>query len=182
MTTINLYQDQPKKQKSISQRIIGSGLFFSMSLLVIVILVFIGLKIFVYFLDGQNENLMDVIQKEKTSLTGIGNLEQVVDTQTRLKEIKDNLQIKNNQVSRTQMIQVLGYMEAEINNGIVVSSYMYENDKNKVTLKFDANNFNDAAQQILGLKDSDHFTNVNLLKINRGEKAISCEVEMNVKS
>lgn len=182
MTTINLYQEQEKKKSSFFKGSKNSVLLLSLGVLLIVILVFIGLKIAVYSFEKQNEKLEDVIKNEKAEMARLSNLEQVFDMQMRLKEIKSNLKVENNQVSRTQMVQVLNKMEGEINNGIVVTTYKYENDKNKVSLTFNANNFNDVAQQILGFKESDYFSNVNLTKISRGEKAISCVVEMNIKS
>ena len=181
MTTINLYQNQQKEQKSFSFRAANSGLLFSLSIFTITIVTLIGLKFAVFLLNKQNEALITAVQKEKESMIGLSNLEQVVDMQARLKQIKDNLQIKNSQVSRIQMTQILDHLSSEVNAGIVISSYKYENDKNKVTLTFNANNFSDVARQILNFKSSDYFTNINLTKISRGEKSIPCDVEMNVK-
>jgi hypothetical protein len=181
MTTINLYQNQQEEQKKISSRAANSGLFFSLGILAITILALVGLKVAVSFLNKENEAVTATIQKEKDSMTGLSNLEQVVDMQTRLKEIKNNLQIKNNQVSRTQMTQVLDRMGAEVNAGIVIVSYKYEDSGKKVTLTFEANNFSDVARQILNFKDSTYFTNVKLISVLRGEKTISCDIEMSVK-
>ena len=182
MTTINLYQNQKKEQKGFSYMAASSGLVFSLSILVITILALIGLKFAVSLLSNQSESLATTIQKEKESMIGLSSLEQIVDMQTRLKQIKNILQIKNSQVSRIQMTQTLDQMGTEVNAGIVVASYKYEKDNNKITLTFNANNFSDAARQILSFKDSDSFTNVTLTKISRGEKAISCDIEMNLKS
>ena len=182
MTTINLYQNQQKEQKGFFSALAKNGLFFSLSILVVIILVLFGLKFAASLLSKQSGSLAANVQKEKESMLGLGNLEQIVDLQTRLKQIKDNLQIKNSQVSRIQMTQVLSYFGAEVNAGITVSSYEYKSDKNKIDLTFNANNFSDAAQQILNFKESNYFTNVNLIGISRGEKSITCDIEMNVKS
>jgi phosphopantetheine adenylyltransferase len=182
MTTINLYQDQKKDQKDFSYRAATSGFIFSLSILIITILALVVLKFAVSILDRQNEALVINIQNEKNSMAGLSNLEQIVDMQTRLKQIKNNLQINNNQVSRIQMTQMLDHFGTEVNAGIVVSSYKYEDSSNKISLTFNANNFSDAARQILSFKDSEYFTNVNLAKISRGEKSISCDIEMNIKS
>lgn len=182
MTTINLYQDQEKKKSSFFKGSKYGILFLSFGVFLIVVLVFIGLKIAVYSFSQQNKALKDAIENEKVEMARLSNLDQVFDMQMRLKEIKGNLKMGNNQVASTQMIQILNKMEGEINNGIVLTTYKYENDKNKVTLTFNANNFNDVAQQVLGFKESDYFSNVNLTKISRGEKAITCVLEMNIKS
>lgn len=182
MTTINLYQDQEKKKSNFFKGSQYGILFLSFGVFLIVVLVFIGLKISVYSFSQQNKALKDAIENEKVEMARLSNLDQVFDMQMRLKEIKGNLKMGNNQVASTQMIQILNKMEGEINNGIVLTTYKYENDKNKVTLTFNANNFNDVAQQVLGFKESDYFSNVNLTKISRGEKAITCVLEMNIKS
>lgn len=182
MTTINLYQNQQKEQKSFSFKFANNGVLFSLGILAVTILTLMGIKFAVFLLNKQNEALIETVQKEKENMIGLNNFEQLVDMQTRLKQIKDNLQIKNNQVSRLQMTQVLDYLGAEVNKGIFLSSYKYESDKNKVVLTFNANNFSDAARQILNFKSSDYFTSINLTKISRGEKTIQCDIEMNLKS
>ncbi|GEM_PF-1101080 len=179
MTTINLYQNQPKKQKNLSA---SSGFIFSISILVIVILVLVGLKFYVSFMEKQNQALKEEIEKEQTNMANLGSLEKVIDVQSRLKQIRSNLNIKNNQVSRLQMTKVLDNVGAEINSGVVISSYKYEDGKNKITMVFDAKNFSDAARQILNFKDSNYFTSVVLTSISRGTEKISFSVELSVKS
>ena len=80
------------------------------------------------------------------------------------------------------MTKVLDNVGAEINSGVVISSYKYEDGKNKITMVFDAKNFSDAARQILNFKDSNYFTSVVLTSISRGTEKISFSVELSVKS
>lgn len=179
MTTINLYQNQQKKQSKFSA---NGGLIFSLSILLVVILALIGLKFAVSFIGKQSQAMATEVEKEKESMTSLGGLEKIIDIQSRLKQIRSNLNVKNNQASRLQMTKILDNVGAEINSGIVISSYKYEDNKNKITLIFDAKNFSDAARQILNFKDSNYFTNVNMTNIARGTETISCSIEMNVKS
>lgn len=180
MTTINLYQKQEEQQKFYSKAA-NKGLLFSLGVLVLTFALLAGLKFASFLLNKQNESLLTTIQTEKEGLAGLNNIEQVVDMQTRLKWIGDNLQIKSGKVLRPQMTQILDHVSAEINAGTILSSYKYENGSSKISLALESNNFNDAARQILNLKASDYFTNVNLVEISRGEKAISYEVEMGIK-
>jgi len=181
MTTINLYQNQQEKQRKSSSKLGSGGFFFSLGIFIVTLLALAGLKFAVSLLAKQNEALATTIQAEKESMAGLSNLEQIVDMQTRLKQIKNNLKIENNQVTRTKMTQVLDHLSAETDARIAVSTYKYENNDSKITLTFEASNFSDIARQILNFKGSDYFTNVNLIKLSRGVKSISCSIEMNIK-
>jgi hypothetical protein len=180
MTTINLYQNQEEVQKEMASRNTKRGLFFSIGILVFTLLVLAGFKIAVYVIERQTAALANTVQQENTNIAGFKNLEQIIDMQTRLQQIKSNLQIKNNAVSRLQMTKILDNLGADVNQGIVIAAFKYD-DSGRVALSFDSSNFSDLSKQILSFKSSNNFTNVDLAKISRGEKAIACDVEMSLK-
>ena len=181
MTTINLYQNQQEIQEKLAARSASSGFIFSIGILIVTIMVWGGLKVAVSILDKKNFELASNVEQERINLASFGNIENIVDLQIRLEQIKNNLQIKDNAVNRKQATSILDHLGSDISSGIVVSEYKYDNDSNKVTLMLSANNFTDASRQILNLKTSNYFSNVNLIGISRGVKAIAASVEMSVK-
>jgi hypothetical protein len=180
MTTINLSQNQEEIQKEKASRSTKRGLFFSLGILIFTLLIFVGIKIAVLVVERQNDALASAIQQENTNIAGLKNLEQVMDLQTRLQQIKSNLQIKNNAISRPQITSILDDLGADVNKAIVISSFKYD-DGGGITLTFDASNFGDASKQLLNFKSSDNFAGANLVKIFRREKNIACDIEMSIK-
>jgi len=179
MTTINLYQNQAAIQKKKSPVALNKGLIFSLGIIALALLILGGIKMTVSVFTARNQAAVRDIQKEKENLAGLGSLELIIDIQTRLSQIKDNLKIKNNKISRIEMTQILDHLGMDLQAGVGVSSYEYKDGKINAT--FVANNFNDAARQILNFKKSDYFTEVNLIKIGRSEKGVEGSVEMSTK-
>lgn len=178
MTTINLYQNKEDGERKASLSSTNGGLFFSLGILGLTLLVLLGLKIYIPILDNENKVLAQSITDENAKLVGLKDLEHIVDTQNRLSEIKSNLQISKGEVVRTEMTQILDKLSLDVNNDIVISGYEY-ND-NKVTVHFTANNFNDASRQIFSFKKSEYFKEVVLSDISRGNDNILCAVEMEI--
>ena len=177
MTTINLYQNEQVAQKKGSK----SGLFFTLGIFIFTLLVLAGFKIAVGMLQKQNETLAGQISTENKSLIGLSNIAQVIDMQARLKEIKNNLQINNSNVSRIPMTQILEHVGDSIDStGVFLTSYKYE-EGNKISLTLNANSFSDAAKQVFNFKNSKYFSNVSLNKIGRGEKYVTLDVDMSLK-
>lgn len=179
MTTINLHQNQQNNQSNFSGKISNNGFIFSLIILAVTLLVLVGVKLYVPFMENRISALDDTISVEKNKLVGLKSLEQVIDMQNRLKEIKTNLQITNNAVTRLEMTKIFDNLGGDLNKGVVVSEFNY--DPEKITVSFEASNFNDLAKQILNFKKSSYFADVNVLSVSRGEKNIVCTVAMNVK-
>ena len=132
--------------------------------------------------EKRNQMLVEEIQTEKNSLVQVSNIDLVFDMQTRLNQIKKNLQIKGDKVLRPEMTEVLNNLQSDSIPGVAVSLYKFENDKATVT--FGANNFNDIAKQILNFKNSEYFKNANVVSVGRGkekEEAVKCVIEMDIK-
>ena len=179
MTTINLHQSQEKEQSGFSNQRNG-GFIFSVGIIVVTILIMAGLKLYIPSLVAKNDALAADIVTEKSKLVGLKSLENVIDIQNRLKEISSNLQITNGEVKRLEMTKMLDNLSFEMNKNIVVSSLKY--DGTKVTVSLESNNFSDIAKQVFNFKTSDKFSDVGVVKLDRNEKNITCDVAMNIKS
>jgi hypothetical protein len=179
MTTINLRQNQQKVKSGFPGEMGNSGFVFSLGILAFTLLVLFGLKLYVPVMENRNNELDKAISVENNKLVGLKSLEQVIDMQSRLKEIKSNLQMTDGQVTRLEMTGLLGRLGGEMNSNVSVSEFNYSPDK--ISIAIESNNFSDIAKQILTFKKSDYFSGVNVVSINRGEKTVVCNVAMNVK-
>lgn len=180
MTTINLYQNQEEQQQKNSARAANSGFFFSLGILVLTLAALFVMKFYVANLVDSNKKLAEEVKQQNENLSGVNSLQRILEMQTRLAQIKTNLDIKDSAVRKLKMTDVLDSLERDLSSGVVVTEYSF--DDNKVKVAFAANNFNDAARQILNFKKSTYFTDVALGSVVRGEKNIQSEVTMSVKS
>ena len=180
MTTINLYHDQQEMQKKLSAKSANKGLIFSLGILGVTVLAYVGVKAAVYMVTNQNEKLMAKVDENNISLAGAANIKQVIDMQSRLEQIKSNLQIKNKTVSRLATTQVLDYLSADLNTGIFLTDYSHYSS-GKVSLLFGSSSYADVAKQIMAFKNSDNFQDISITSISRGEKYISCGIDMQIK-
>jgi hypothetical protein len=178
MTTINLYQNQEDKNRISSQNA-NRGLFLSLGILSLTVIIAVGLKIYTPILDAKNKALIESISAENEKTVGLKKLTQVMDIQNRLVQIKNNLQIQNSAVTRTDMNKILDKLSLDLDSGIVVADFKYNGDI--VDVSFDANNFSDAAKQILNFKKSDYFSEINLNSIARKENVVNVSVSMKYK-
>lgn len=178
MTTINLYQnpEETEKRKALTS---NGGLFFSLGILLLTILTIFGLNFFIKIAVEKNADLAAQIEEQNQSLTKVNSLQRIVDLQTRITKIKNNLVIKGDSVSQQKMTDVLDRLGADLRSDVYVSVFSLENGKVKVS--FVAENYESAAGQILNFKKSENFANAVLEGINRSEKNLSVEMAMDVK-
>jgi competence protein ComGC len=179
MTTINLYQKhkEPVDGPALNKDENG-GLIFSISILVVTIVVAIALEIYVPNAEKKNDALDKKIEAENVNLAGLKQLEQITDTKRRLEAISGNLEIKNGKVGRTEMSQILSNLSEDMSKGAFVSQYAYANGK--VVVKMMANNFNEVSRQIFNFKKSTNFSDINVLRVARGEDNVEFDVEMRI--
>lgn len=180
MTTINLYQNSGENEKKLGFNSANKGFYFSISILLLTVLVYFGLSFYIPALQAESDALSADIVSENSKLVGLKNLANVADMQKRLSEIRNNLGIKDGKVSRTEMTSVLDKLSGDLGNGVLVDEYTFDSEKG-VNAKFTANGFGDAARQISNFKNSTYFTGFELGGISRQESGISCEVSMNIK-
>lgn len=182
MTTINLYQNKEQDKARISSRTANGGFWFSIAILGLTIISLFAIRFYIANLVKQNEALAVEVTQQNQGLAGVNSLQRILDMQTRLSEISKNLEIKNNQVGKLRMTQILDGMEKDMNSGVFVSSYSYDGESGIVKITFSARNFNDAARQILNFKKSEFFSDVNLGAISRDDEGINTEVSMKLKN
>lgn len=184
MTNINLYQDDQeiKKRLAANSKFFSGGVFFSLMLVVLTLLVFVGLKFYVSQVEKKNAAALLEIESKKSSIIKLDALGEVIDVQTRLQHIKENLKITDGEVSRVQVKNVLDDFENYINNAVVVSSLNYD-DSGKIEITFESNSYNEISRQIMNFKNSKNLTGVNLTGIAKDEKSgnIKCDLEMLIK-
>ena len=180
MTTINLYQNPEERQQKISARTANSGFFFSLGILICTILAFVGLKFYVSTIAKQNDVMLNEINQQNTTLAGVSNLQHVLDMQARLAQIKGNLQIKNEAVGKLKITDVLNHLGTDLSSDVTISSYSYTDGEIKVA--FVSNDFNGIARQISNFKKSTYFSNANLVDVVRGQKNITADMTMEIKS
>ncbi|HPN54752.1 MAG TPA: hypothetical protein PLB52_02360 [Candidatus Moranbacteria bacterium] len=184
MTNINLYQDDQeiKKRLAANTKFFSGGVFFSLMLVVLTLLVFVGLKIYVSQVEKNNAIVLKEIENQRNSIIKLDELGEVIDVQKRLQNIKDNLKIVNGEITSVQVANVLDNFEKDINNTVVVSSFNYD-DSGKIEISFESNSYSEISRQIMNFKNSKNLRNVILTKIAKNEKTgnINCDLEMHIK-
>ena len=184
MTNINLYQDDQeiKKRLEANTKFFSGGVFFSLMLVVLTLLVFVGLKFYVSLVEKDNAAALQEAENSKNSVIQLGALGEVIDVQTRLQHIKDNLKIVNGEVSSVQIANVLDNFEKDINNSVVVSNLNYK-DSGKIEITFESNSYSEISRQIMNFKNSKNLKGVNLTGIAKNEKTgnVKCDLEMYIK-
>lgn len=178
MTTINLYQNQEDIQRKKEARTANGGFIFSVTILVLTLSAFFGLKMYVASIVKSNQEMADEIINQNKSITGVSSLQKVLDVQTRISEIGNNLKIKDGKIGKIEMTKILDNLEKEMNSGVVVDSFSYDEKGNVVSVTFKSQNFNDAARQLMNFKQSKYFSKAKLVEISRNEKGIISEAEM----
>lgn len=184
MTNINLYQDDEeiKKRLAANTKFFSGGVFFSLLLVVLTLLVFVGLKIYVSQVEKNNAKVLTDVANERKKIIQLNELGEVIDVQNRLQNIKDNLKIVNGEVSSVQVANVLDNFEKDVNSTVLVSSFNY-NNSGKIEISFESNNYSEISRQIVNFKNSKNLKNVRLTKIAKNEETgnINCDLEMYIK-
>ncbi|HBI33881.1 MAG TPA: hypothetical protein DEA43_02610 [Candidatus Moranbacteria bacterium] len=177
MTTINLHQSQQEDNSFLKSG--NKGMFFSLGILAVIVLLFAALKFYVPVVEGKDNALAETILVEKGKIVNLKSLEMSMDTQNRLTEIKKNLEIENENVTRLEITKVLDYLGEDMSSGMLVSEFEY--DQEKVVVSFKADNFNNLALQIFNLKNSKYFDEINIMDVARSEEGVECNIEMKIK-
>jgi len=170
MTSINLYQDPTKQEGGKKESIFSGGFFISLSVLVVTLLVYGGVKMYSASIVGKNVALAAQIQDEKTAISGHDELATITDFQKRVDVITADIG------SKEYIKDVLQNISANLVSGITVTDFSY--DGGTITLVMNADGFQNVAQQILSFKQSPHFTGVSVVNISRGDKDISFSIAM----
>lgn len=173
MTTINLYQEGQQQEENKKNSMISGSFVFSIALLVLVMLVYGGVKLFSNSFDKKNKAILADIEVQKNGIAGEKELVAVVDFQERMDKIKKTV------ASRVDAKTIIQNVALEMVGGVRLTDYTYT-DK-LISLNFSADNYQLVAREILNFKKSENFTGVGLVSINRAEKAVVFKLEMNRK-
>ncbi len=139
----------------------------------IILISFLGLKFGSLSIDKKNNELKIQITSESGALSGKQSVDDVIDTQTRLKEVKNNLGAK------IEVNSVLSDISKVVIPGIVFSSYTQTDKKVLITLR--TSNFDSVSKQVFNFKQADFASSVNVKSLSRDTKGIKCDVEINIK-
>jgi hypothetical protein len=172
MTTINLQQEQREQMVNGAGKM-NSSLIFFLVICVIFALIFGGLKIASSIVSGKNLKVKAQIEAANATLNEKKNVDDVLDLQMRLKEIKSSLS------SKVEVNGILDKISNTVMPGIVFTSY--RNSGKKVALTLRASNFDTISKQIFNFKQSDFASDVVVTGLSREESKIDCSVEMNIK-
>jgi hypothetical protein len=179
MTTINLQQNSQGEKQNFLAKGGNSGFIFSAGILIVVLLALAGVKYYVPYAAAQNQVLIASIAAENDKLVGLKSLENVVDMQNRIEQIRNNLLILDNKVTRPGISQILDKMSGDLISGVAVSDFKYTEDA--ISVSFESTNFSDAAKQVASFKQSKNFSDAKLATIERKENVITSTVEMRIK-
>ncbi|HAV11150.1 MAG TPA: hypothetical protein DCX32_01225 [Candidatus Moranbacteria bacterium] len=177
MTNINLYQSSAESGQRKKLTLVDSGFFWSLSLLLIIMLSFGGLKLVSGNLETKKQSLSDTIEQESAGFTG-SDLNRIVDFQARVDESTNSIATKRDTNG------IFSALEGSMIKGVNVTSLSYTNEKTgkpKVNIEMTGGDFVSIAKQILSLKENQSFMDVSVQEIARDEKGITFNVVANLK-
>lgn len=157
MTTINLSQStqQGPVQKTSA---IDKGIFTSLAILAIALVVFGGLKLWASRIQSQKDAIDRQTAAETRGLEG-NEANRAADFYERLTKIGGNIAAENNPA------EMLGQVEKSVIPGSVITSL--DSSGGSLSLKISSDNFLTAAKQLLAFKRSDYFSGVKITEISR---------------
>jgi len=160
MTTINLsqsVQQGPLKKTSF----IDKGIFTSLVILVITLIIFGGLKLWTSRLQSQQAAIKSQTAEEVRGLEG-SEVDQVVDFYERLGKIDQNIAPDNNPAGLLKQVETI------VIPGSIITSLEFS--EGSLSLKISTDNFVTAAKQLLAFKKSSGFSNVKIVEITRNNE------------
>lgn len=178
MSNLNLYQASGEEsQDKKKMALLDSGFFWSLGLLFLVLVSFVGLKFFTGSLGAKVEELKNEIAKENAAFAG-GDLDRVADFKIRMDESVKAVSVKRNSG------ELFSAVENSMIKGAYVNSIEQENgvEKNPIlNIEMTAGDFSVIARQILSFKENSSFANVSVSDISRGEKGIEFKITAELK-
>lgn len=173
MTTINLYQKEQENNALSRYGKMKSNIIFFLTIFGMILVAFVAIKMITLDIANKKNLTEAKIVTEKEALNGNKKVDEVIDSQFRLKEIKNNLSAK------IEMNDVLDKVSSLVIPGVNFLSYKYADKKILITLR--AINFSNISKQISNFKNADFVVNVNATNFTRSEDGVTCEVAMNMK-
>jgi hypothetical protein len=172
MTTINLSQSSQQKINAQKVEPVDKGVYISIAILVVTLLVFGGLKTGTTVMASKQKNVNDQINAESSNLAN-QEVERVSDFTERLNKIDQNIAAKKDPD------EILRQVGQGIVQGAMVNSF--ENTPDSLVLKVSADNFQTAAKQVLSFKKISYFKSVKVNEISRdtdGRILVTMEISL----
>ncbi|GBE17237.1 hypothetical protein BMS3Abin15_01076 [bacterium BMS3Abin15] len=171
MANINLSQSVREEKSSQQKRgIIDKGTSISLTILILTFLVFGGIKMYNIILGNKIAGADKQIDAQLAEIND-SDANRIVDFQSRLDQIKSNINSKRNP---NEMLDKVGRIMVQ---GAYLESYNYGESDSQISLNIVANGFEDMAKQILNLKNE--FGDADLISNSRGDNGkIEFEVEV----
>lgn len=175
MSNINLYQDtKTEETKKQIPRLVDSGFFISIGLLVVVFGIFVGLKLYDESLQSKVEGL-NVMVSEANKNLGASNVNKLVDFEARSKKASEEID------EREMSLDIMKAIEDSMVEGVSANSINIDKNTESVDMDLQSGSFEAVAKQILSFKKNDYFNSIEINSAVRGEELISFTIRMNLK-
>ncbi len=138
----------------------NKGILISLVILIVVLLIFIGLKAGTFWLSSKKNDIDGKIAAEARSLES-EDVDRIADFQQRMEQISGSIS------SKKDTNEALGQVGQAMAPGSVVS--FLQNTPGTVSLKIISDNFLAAAKQALSFKKSGYFGNVRIKDIGKNQ-------------
>ncbi|EKE16530.1 MAG: hypothetical protein ACD_11C00004G0028 [uncultured bacterium] len=174
MANINLYQNPDDLlKKSKKSDFFGGTLFWSVGVLLITLLIFVGLKLTNNNFRKTNEDLNKKVEEMTSSFSG-GDVDRVIDFVDRTDFIDKNISSKIN------VIEIFQAIEKDMVKGVKMTVYDYEIDAEKgvkSSMTFESDDFLKVAKQVLSLKNDAMFRDVVVMDVKKVEQKIEFKID-----
>lgn len=138
-------------------------------------LAYMGLKIGASVVEKKNVSLREQILSSVQELNGSKSVDDVIDLQVRLGEIKNSLAVK----ADNDVVAILDKVSKSVMPGIIFSSYTETGKKVAISLR--SSNFDSVSKQIYNFKQAEFVSSVEVKSLDRDAKGIKCDIEVNLK-
>lgn len=160
MSDLNLSQSMTQKQEETRTTLFDRGFLVVFGIFFLTLIVWGGLRLYLYSLEKQNTSLDGILTERSTQLRG-SVVNRVVDFDTRQTFVSQEMDaiVDPSDLFR----QVEGLMVPAVS----LTQYEYNKEEKVVTFGGTTSNFRHIAEQILGLKSEKMFENIVVDTIGR---------------
>ena len=153
----------------------SSGIKIFVGVFLIILLAYFGLKFGSSAVNKKATAVQGQITALNASFSGNKNVDNIIDLQERLKEIKISLATKDSGSSSV----LLDKISKTVIAGTTLSSYA--NTDKQVLVTFSTSDFDKVSKQVFNFKRADFVSSVEIKRIIRNSKGIECDAEINLK-
>ncbi|MCK9378987.1 MAG: PilN domain-containing protein [Candidatus Moranbacteria bacterium] len=163
MVNINLHKDEKGEGKIYEASFWKSGAFLAAVILFVTVAIYGAQLAYKQKLIADEKAITEEIASKRNSL-GSTALVDVKDFDQRISGVSNNLSQK------VYPDDILAYIEDFMIRNVYINTYAYDDTKKEVSIGAVADNFNIVASQLLNIKKSEKFSNINISGTNRNEE------------